>query len=147
MENILLLRYLCEGHYSQFGGKSLAYQEVPWGTVYLRNFNGRCILRAAKVFGSNANRIKAFVDVMENEKQLRAVNIKAQGASSTAAYKFEFLNDMYMSIILYEADDEFPSSAQILFDDNLAATFSAEDLAVVGEIAIARIGALMENRK
>jgi hypothetical protein len=44
-----------------------------------------------------------------------------------------------MSIIVWPGDEEFPSSAQILFDDNVPAAFSAEDLAIFGEVALGRL--------
>lgn len=40
------------------------------------------------------------------------------------------------SLILWAGDDEFPPSAQILFSDNFPLSFSAEDMAVVGDITI-----------
>ena len=42
----------------------------------------------------------------------------------------------------WEGDDEFPPSSQILFSDNFAACFAAEDLAVVGDISINMMKAL-----
>jgi hypothetical protein len=56
-----------------------------------------------------------------------------------AGYRFEFLNGLYLSIILWAGDDEFPPSAQILFDDNFVFAFTAEDLAAVGEVVIDRL--------
>jgi hypothetical protein len=44
-----------------------------------------------------------------------------------------------MSLIVYAPDGEFSSSVQILFDDNFVFAFTAEDLAVVGEVVIDRL--------
>ena len=51
-----------------------------------------------------------------------------------------------MSIIIWEGDDEFPSKAQILFDDNFPSAFSAEDIAVAGDICISRLKALKDSK-
>jgi hypothetical protein len=136
MERILLLRFLCESKYSDGTGKQLSYAQVPWGNVYLRNFNGRCILRAAKTFGK---RTEGFTKAMESCRTLNAVNIKQKNATCSAAYRFEFINNLYMSIILWEGDDEFPPQAQFLFDDNFVNAFSAEDIVVATEVAISRL--------
>ena len=47
---ILVLRYLMHGQFIRPGGGFLAYQENPWGEVYLRNFTNRCIRRLAFTF-------------------------------------------------------------------------------------------------
>jgi hypothetical protein len=39
-------------------------------------------------------------------------------------------------MILWEGDDEFPPSAQILFSDNFPVSFQAEDMAVMGDVII-----------
>ncbi|GHV22269.1 hypothetical protein FACS189494_08860 [Spirochaetia bacterium] len=132
---VLVLRYLCEGKYQASTGKQLSYREIPWGEVYFRNFEGRCIKRVARMAGAN---IQAFNKIFETHKQL-----KAEKLSGNAAWRFEFINGLFMSIIIWEGDDEFPTSAQILFDDNFPAAFSAEDITVLGEIAITALKTLM----
>ncbi len=68
------------------------------------------------------------------------------GATRTSfgdcSYEFEFLNNLYLRFILWEGDDEFPPSAQILFSDNFPVAFHGEDMAVVGDISIGMIKAL-----
>jgi putative radical SAM enzyme (TIGR03279 family) len=41
-----------------------------------------------------------------------------------------------LRLILREGDEEFPASSQILFSDNIVEAWTAEDLAVLGEVAI-----------
>ena len=130
--DILILRYLCEGRYYRDTGKRLSYNEVPWGPVYYRNFDGRCLKRLAYGFG---NDIPRFRRIIESTPSLKAEKLP-QG---DAGYRIEFLNGLFISLILYAADDEFPPSAQILFDDNFVFAFTAEDLAVVGEVVIDRL--------
>ena len=52
------------------------------------------------------------------------------------AFELEFMEVFFIRLILWEGDDEFPPSSQILFSDNFAVTFAAEDLAVAGDICI-----------
>lgn len=134
-ENILFLRYLCEGKYFEAAGKSLAYQEMPWGSVYYPNFRDRCIKRFAALFGKNPG---AFRKIMEENRELRAGSLKR----GDAGYRFEAVSGLYMSLLLWEGDEEFPPAAQILFDDNFVFAFTAEDLAVLGEVVLKRLRSL-----
>jgi hypothetical protein len=138
-EKLLVLRYLCAGKYFESRGKQLSYREIPWGPVYYPNFRGRCINRFAAVFGRDP---AAFREIMEKSPGLRAQALD-QG---DAGYRFEFMTGLFMSLLLWAGDDEFPPSAQILFDDNFVFAFTAEDLAVVGEVVITRLKALSKTR-
>lgn len=129
---ILVLRYLVEGHTAPSTGKYLTYRETPWGTVYLKQFQGRCLMRLAYGFG---NKQEAFRTAME---KMGAVPLK----HGDIAYEFEVIDGFRMQMILWAGDDEFPPSSQILFSDNFPIAFQAEDMAVIGDIAITMIKAL-----
>ena len=138
IEQILVLRFLCEARVvPATAGKLLSYIELPWGDLYSRNFNGRCILRAARTFGSKTQRLNELLS--SKGAQLHAEKLHY----SEAAWRFEIINGVYITFIIREGDDEFASTAQILFDDNMSAAFSAEDAVVASEIAIARLGAML----
>jgi hypothetical protein len=134
-EKILLCRYLCEGRHVPNRGKQLSYNEVPSGPLYYRNFEGRCLKRAAFSFGSDP---ALFRRIVENAPGLRYEALD----KGDAGYRFEFLNGLFMSLLVWAGDEEFPPSAQMLFDDNFVFAFAAEDLAVVGEVVIRRFKAL-----
>ncbi|GHU52480.1 hypothetical protein FACS1894200_13030 [Spirochaetia bacterium] len=133
-EKILIIRYLCEAQFVLCSGKQLSYNEVPSGPLYYRNFEGRCLKRAAFTF---ANDITGFRKIVK-EKEERGLAVETLDKGD-AGYRFEFLNGLYMSLLLWTGDEEFPPSAQMLFDDNFVFAFAAEDLAVVGEVAIRRL--------
>lgn len=123
---IFMVRYLSEKAKAPSSGKFLTYREVPWGEVYFRQFQGRCLMRLAFSYG---NKLEAFKKVMT-----------AMGAKTLeqgdCAFELEFMEGFFIRLILWEGDDEFPPSSQILFSDNFAVTFAAEDLAVAGDICI-----------
>ena len=127
---ILVNRYLLNAAPISHNGDFVAYREVPWGEVYYQQFYGRCIGRLARKYGNN---IKAFEKVMET---LGAKKIKA----GDSAYELELMKDLYVRFILWQGDDEFSPSSQILFSSNFPASFSAEDLAVVGDICLNTFG-------
>ena len=123
---IFMVRYMSEKAKTLSSGKFLTYREVPWGEVYFRQFQGRCLMRLAFSYG---NKLEAFKKVMT-----------AMGAKpleqGDCAFELEFMEGFFIRLILWEGDDEFPPSSQILFSDNFAVTFAAEDLAVAGDICI-----------
>jgi hypothetical protein len=133
-ERILLLRYLCKGVYKPMAGQRYSYHEVPWGNTYFRQFEGRVLKRAAYTFSG---------DLESFRQKVEASGIPAERIpQSDAGYRFMFLDGFFVTLMLYAGDDEFPPSAQMLFDDNFIGAFTAEDMAVVGEIVIQRLKSL-----
>jgi hypothetical protein len=137
-ERILLCRYLCEGKYFPSRGKQLSYNEAPSGPLYYRNFEGRCLKRAAFAFGDDP---ALFRRIVEGVPGLRFEALD----KGDAGYRFEFLNGLFMSLLIWAGDEEFPPSAQMLFDDNFVFAFAAEDLAVAGEVVIRRFKTFKEG--
>ena len=130
---IFMVRYLSEKAKAPSSGKFLTYREVPWGEVYFKQFQGRCLFRLAFGFGG---KLDAFREIMER--------VGAQAISSgDVGYELEFMKGLFVRLILWAGDDEFPPSAQILFSDNFPAAFTqGEDMAVVGDVTIDMLKAL-----
>ena len=64
-------------------------------------------------------------------------------SNGDAGYEFEFINELYLRFLLWEGDEEFPPSAQILFSDNFPVAFvQGEDMAVVGDVSIGALKAM-----
>ena len=123
---ILLIRLILEGVLLPFSGGFKAYKELPWGGVYEQQFNARCVKRLAAVYGK---KLQLFREACES---LGGIEISAGDAGS----ELEFLPGLKMRLMLWEPDEEFPASAQILFSDNFASAFTAEDMAVAGDTLI-----------
>ena len=123
---ILVLRYLVEGHSAPSTGKYLTYRETPWGTVYLKQFQGRCLMRLAYGFGFKLDKFAEIMDRLGAKKL----------SYGDVSYEVEFINEHFVRFILWAGDDEFPPSSQILFSDNFPLSFETYDLAVVGDISI-----------
>ena len=126
-----ILRYLLEGQYVQSSGKFITFREVPsFGELYFKPYEGRCLKRLMYGFGFKT---KAFAAAME----------KIPGAEKLTmgdvSYEFELVNGYKMRFILWEADDEFPPSAQILYSDNFQYGFHAEDKVVAGDLSITTV--------
>ncbi len=132
---ILLVRYLLESKKVPFRGSFYAYADMPWGNHYNQVFQGRCVKRLAFSFGFQ---LEKFCRVMESVGGMRL-------SVGDAGYEFAFLDDLKLQFILWEGDEEFPPSAQILFSDNFSSAFAGEDMAYVGDISIGTLKALARD--
>jgi hypothetical protein len=131
---ILMIRYLLEGALAAPCGTFLPYRELPWGSVYDQNFQGRCIKRLAFAFGSKLDLFAKSCEALGGTPHPKA----------DASYDLPFLPALTVRLLLWSGDDEFPPQSQWLFSDNTPLAFSAEDVAVIGDVTI---GALKEMGK
>ncbi len=124
-----LLRYLLESRKTAWAGEWKTFREMPWGEMYIKPYTGRVLTRAAFTFGT---RIDAFRSACEK-----------MGATplphGDAGYQFDFIGDYQMRLLVWEGDEEFPPSAQVLYSDNFADGFAPEDRVVAGDILISVI--------
>lgn len=128
---ILLIRYLLEGAHAEATGNWLPYRDLPWGDVYDQNFQGRCIKRLAFGFGSKLDVFAKACDKLSGVRHNKG----------DACYDLPFLPGVTVRLILWAGDEEFPPQSQWLFSDNTPLAFTAEDVAVIGDVII---GALKE---
>ena len=124
-----LLRFLLEGRAAVPSDRFVTFREMPWGEAYNAPYTGRCLERAARCFGTNPDAFCAACSKM-GAKKLR---------HGDAGYEFEILPAYRMQMLVWTGDEEFPPSSQILYTDNFADAFSAEDRVVAAELLICAI--------
>ncbi len=124
-----LLRYLLESKDVSWAGQWKTFREMPWGEMYIKPYTGRVLTRAAFTFGTRVAAFKAAAEKMG------AVLLK----HGDAGYQFDLIGGYQMQILVWEGDDEFPPNAQVLYSDNFADGFAAEDRVVAGDILISTI--------
>ena len=124
-----LLRYLLESKDVSWGGQWKTFQEMPWGEMYIKPYTGRVLTRAAFTFGTRVASFKAAAEKMGAEMVKHG----------DAGYRFDLIGGYQMQILVWEGDEEFPPNAQILYSDNFADGFAAEDRVVAGDILISTI--------
>ena len=128
-----LLRYLMECPPTALSGGWKTFREMPWGETYAAPYTGRVLTRAAFTFGTRIEKFRAACEKMGGERIRHG----------DAGYQFCLIGNFHMRILVWEGDEEFPPSAQILYSDNFAAAFSAEDRVVAGDILISTIKSFM----
>ena len=124
-----LLRYLLECRDAAWSGQWKTFREMPWGEMYIKPYTGRVLTRAAFTFGT---RVAAFRAAAE---KMGAVPVR----HGDAGFEFALVGGYKMQILVWEGDDEFPPNAQVLYSDNFADGFAAEDRVVAGDILISTI--------
>ena len=124
-----LLRYLLECHPSAWLGEWKTFREMPWGEMYIKPYTGRVLTRAAFTFGT---RLPAFNKAAET---IGATPV----SNGDAGWEFNLIGNYRMRILVWEGDDEFPPNAQMLYSDNFAQGFAAEDRVVAGDILISTV--------
>ena len=128
-----LLRCLLEGKAAESTTEFKTFREMPWGELYIQPFTGRVLTRAAFTFGTRIAKFRAAAE------KLGGLPLK----HGDAGYEFEFMDNYRLQMLVWEGDDEFPPSAQLLYSANFESGFSAEDRVVAGDLLINALKAKM----
>jgi len=126
---ILLLHYLIRADGSPLTGKWVGYKDIPGGLLYAGVFARRVIEPLVRKFGNSAKWFK------EIGKKLGGKSVEV-GDGSFILHAFPFIPLQY---VLWEGDEEFPPSVQLLFDASVDHYFSLEDIVVLGQMATGRL--------
>ena len=104
------------------------FADLPGGQAYEGAFLQKAVQPIANVFGDDPERL------IEASKRLNG-HVLAYGDFSV---EIPALPRIPLVIILWRAS-EFPASATILYDESASSYLPTEDLAVLGELTIARL--------
>ena len=124
-----LLRYLLECKEVAWKGQWKTFREMPWGELYIKPYTGRVLTRAAYTFSF---KLDAFRKAAE---KMGATEVK----HGDAGFLFDLIDGYQMQIMIWAGDEEFPPNAQVLYSDNFADGFAAEDRVVAGDMLITAI--------
>jgi hypothetical protein len=127
--HILLLHYLARADGTPMASKWIAFRSLPGGLGYEAAFEGRANQRLAREFGSNQSAFVAAARALGGESL----------TFGDASFLFRTLPHLWLATILYLADDEFPASAQVLFDASASHYLPTEDIAVLGGLLASRL--------
>ena len=126
---ILILHYLINADGTPLADSWIAFRELPDGRVYDAAFRRRARLRLAQAFGSD---LDGFVAA---GKALGGVRLTYGDTS----FHFPMFPRLRLAAVLYLEDDEFPASANVLFDAAASHYLPTEDLAVLGGMLAGRL--------
>ncbi len=124
-----LLRYLLESKQIPWTGDWKTFREMPWGEMYIKPYTGRVLTRAAFTFGTRLDDFRSAC------RKMGATPLP----HGDAGFEFTLIGDYRIRILVWEGDDEFPPNAQVIYSDNFAQGFAAEDRVVAGDILISAV--------
>jgi len=133
-EQVLILHYLQgSARHQALTGKWIAYREISGASFYFAAFVKRAIDPLKKVFGQDIDRFIRAVERLGGGKTIEP---------GDAGVEFSVFPHVPLQLILYAGDDEFPPEASILFDQNIGALLSPEDVAWLAGMVVYRLMAL-----
>ncbi len=127
----ILTTLLC--HYSLANpiaptGRLVKYKDIPGGYAYEDAFTKRAIEPIAEVFGEKPKNLLEAVDLLGGTKL----------TLGDASVEIPALKGIPLTYILWGKED-FPASANILYDASASSYLPTEDLAVLGELSTLRL--------
>ncbi len=126
---ILLLHYLIRADGYSLTGKWVAYKDIPGGLLYAGVFARRVTEPLRRRFGKSAQSFK--------ETGIRSGGKSVEiGDASFILHAFPHVPLQY---VLWEGDEEFPPSVQILFDASVDHYLPLEDMVVLGQVTTGRL--------
>jgi hypothetical protein len=123
---ILTIHYLNNASGMQPTGNLKHFREFKEGRLYEPAFNSRTRDILIGVFGNNPGLM------LEAGKKLDARIVQ----TGDAAVELAYFPCMPIICIVWRGDEEFPPEASVLFDETADEFFSAEDMAVAGQMAV-----------
>ncbi len=126
---LIILHYLLTTIGAPHADRWAAFRDFPGGLGYNAAFEARVNRRLAGVFGQ---RIADF-------KQIGLALGGMPLDVGDAAFTFDIFPRLRIAVVLYRGDDEFPASANLIFDAAADRCLPTEDLVVLGETVAGRL--------
>jgi hypothetical protein len=128
-EQVLILHYLMAEGTDTPTGNWVSYREIPGASFYFSAFTNRAIDPLKKVFGDNIS------DLTKASQSLNGCPVDI----GDAGFEFHMFPRVPLRMILWQGDDEFPSEANILFDEIIGKILSPEDIAWMAGMLVYRL--------
>jgi hypothetical protein len=129
---LLLMHYLLTADGTPMASRWIAFRNLPSGLGYDVAFQRRSSAPLVQAFGAPGQGQTSFEVAarMLGGERLRF---------GDAAFCFRLLPRVWLAVVLYVSDEEFPASANVLFDAAAEHYLATEDLAVLGGMLTGRL--------
>lgn len=132
---VCILHYLTHASDCTLTGRYVTFKELPNGSIYVGPFNNRAIRPLVSIFGK---RPEALLKAAQKIGGTRA----DMGDYSVTISVFPKIP---ITFVLWEGDDEFPPSGNVLFDSSAPFHLETEDYALLPGLAIFLLKKLAEE--
>jgi uncharacterized protein DUF3786 len=121
VDELLILRYLEVERAVEPLGEDITFRDLPGGSFYAAALAKRTTDLIAKAFGDDAKRLHHALG--------RYPHTPLDLGDASA--RINAIGRLDVTLVLHEADDEFPASAQILYDRIIASVYSSDEVAAL----------------
>jgi hypothetical protein len=127
---ILVLHYLAVRSRPEPREPGVTFADLATARSYAGVYHGRVIARLCGTAGRTAETLR-----------VAAADLGAEPiAAGDAAFDFRVFPRLTLRLVWHAADDEFPATATLLLPDNIEEFLPAEDVVVLSESLVARLG-------
>lgn len=126
---ILLLLYLTEATGRPLEDRWVAFEQLSGGAGYIGSFRGRVLMPLLRTFGSRPADLVGAAAALDGEPL----------DLGDASVRLPALPRVPIALVMWGGDDEFPPSANIVFDASIEGYLDAEAATVLAEMAVRRL--------
>ncbi|MFZ5597266.1 MAG: DUF3786 domain-containing protein [Bacillota bacterium] len=132
-DRVCILHYLTHASGMPLTGRLVTFKELPNGSIYVGPFNNRAVRPLVSVFGDRPEKMV--------EAGLKMGGTRAEmGDWSVTVPVFPRVP---ITFVIWEGDEEFPPSGNILYDSSAPHQLETEDYALLPGLAIFRMKKLV----
>lgn len=127
---ILLLHYLAIDSHPETLDPEVTFADLPTARSYAQVYHQRVIARLCATVGRDEERIRSAVNSLGGRIAV----------GGDTAFDFNVFPRLCIRLIWHTADEEFPPSATLLLPANIEVYFCTEDIVVLSESLVSRLG-------
>ncbi len=125
----LVLTYLVTADGTTPSGRWVSFRELPDGLFYAQAFQGYSVDRLVRELPGGIAAFRRAAEALGGEPL----------EIGDAGYAFAVLPRVRLAVVYWQGDEEFPSQAQVLFEDSAAHYLPTDGLAVLGSQLVGRL--------
>jgi hypothetical protein len=125
----LVLTYLVTADGTTPSGRWIGFRELPDGMFYAQAFRGYASNRLVRELQGGMEAFCRAAEALSGEPL----------TFGDAGYAFAVLPRVHLALVYWEGDEEFPSQAQVLFEDTASHYMPTDGLAILGSQLVGSI--------
>ena len=127
---ILMLHYLAIASRPEKLEPEVTFADLPTARSYARVYHQRVISRLCATVGQDEQRFRTAADALGGRI----------ATGGNIAFDFEVFPRLCVRVIWHKSDEEFTPSATLLLPVNIESLFCIEDIVVLSESLVSRLG-------
>lgn len=133
-ERVCIIHYLINASNMNVQGSHVAFRQLPSGDIYIGPFTNRTIRPLVSIFGKNPDKLMSAGEMLGGKVD----------KIGDYAVTIDVFPKIPVTFVLWEGDDEFPPSGNVLFDSSAPAHLDTEDYAMLPGLAIFKMKKLAQ---